>query len=347
MKKTLREVAHYLNTILVPVTQDDVEFEKVYTDVYDEASIRDGVFHFRAFLKHLYEVLEKEADKYDTCKKATHVYENRTTLSQYYPFVHHVGQILMNIGYDALEDESKHCLVCDGRIFNPRLTTSKSVDCIRFLMLCGLRFEGIDVDDKKQDITKITTLNVYYDEVMMYKGLKVMAIAQYDHATLVNQDVFLRCDYRALKNEKPSSEQVLRDTIRNLPTPIQDFVLQLHQTYTQKGLQTIVEIKGFHIYIRYCFKRKDFWGINVSLNNGYHINVKPQKIEEYKALVETFDPSLQAIIKKGYGCGRKGVLQKCDGGCRGMIIPLDNTIETIQNDIKAWFQEELYYLQKK
>jgi hypothetical protein len=32
--------------------------------------------------------------------------------------------------------------------------------------------------------------------------MKVMAIAEKDHGTLVNQDVFLRCDYRALKRER-------------------------------------------------------------------------------------------------------------------------------------------------
>lgn len=47
------------------------------------------------------------------------------------------------------------------------------------------------------------------------------------------------------------------------------------------------------------------WGINASLNNGYHINVKPIMTKEYSDTIETFSPFLQELIANGYGCGKK------------------------------------------
>lgn len=35
----------------------------------------------------------------------------------------------------------------------------------------------------------------------MLTSLKVMAIDETDYGTLVNQDIFLRCDYRILKKD--------------------------------------------------------------------------------------------------------------------------------------------------
>ena len=40
---------------------------------------------------------------------------------------------------------------------------------------------------------------------------------------------------------------IVRDTIKPLPADVQDFILQLHQRYMDKGLTCVVEVKGFHI----------------------------------------------------------------------------------------------------
>ena len=109
-----------------------------------------------------------------------------------------------------------------------------------------------------------------------------------------------------------------------------------------------MEIKGFHIYIKYCYKRKDLWGINASLNNGYHINVKPTKTDEYTDTIKTFSPILQELIVKGYGCGRKReIIGHCDGGCRGIPISLNDSVLSLRNDIVTWFDQEVSCLQKK
>lgn len=98
-----------------------------------------------------------------------------------------------------------------------------------------------------------------------------MAIAEIDHRTLVNQNVFLRCDYRVLKKAETDVLSIVQDTIKPLTADVQEFILKLHHCYLDKGLTCVVETKGFHIYIKCMFKRKDVWGLNASLSNGYHI----------------------------------------------------------------------------
>lgn len=181
----------------------------------------------------------------------------------------------------------------------------------------------------------------------MLTGLRALAIAEIEFGTLDNQDIFLRCDYRALNNEETDALSIVKDLIGPLSADVRNFVLQLHQRYLDQGLNCVVEIKGFHIYIKYRHKRKDLWGINASLNNGYHLNVKAARTEEYAKTVETFPLFLQEVIAKGYGCGRKREIGRCDGGCRGMTIPLDHTVLDISGVIETWFDQELSCSQRK
>lgn len=174
-----------------------------------------------------------------------------------------------------------------------------------------------------------------------------MSHAEIDYGALVNQDVFLRCDYRVLKKDAADELSIVQDTIKPLSEDVQEFIVRLHHRYLDRGLTCVVEIKGFHVYIKYCHKRKDVWGINASLRNGYHINVKSTKTSEYTDTIKTLSPILQELIAKGYGCGRKREIGHCDGGCRGMLIPLDDPVLDLQNDIEAWFDTELAYLQKR
>lgn len=348
MRKTLQDVASYLKEIVVPETHEAYAINKAYTNISDEENIREGVLAFRRFLIRLYDVLHTQGDFFDNSKKVAHEYENRTTLSVYYPFLHHVRTILMNIGYHGTFAENDQSLSCENTIFNGKLSVTKTLECLRFLADCGVCIDGININDKKQKLSDLKTLKVTYpDNPTMLLGLKVMAIAETDHGTLVNQDVFLRCDYRALKKDETDVHSILKDTIKPLSTDVQDFILHLHQRYLDKGLTCVVEIKGFHIYMKYCYKRKDVWGLNASLNNGYHINVKSTKTHEYADVIKTFSPNLQELIEKGYGCGRKREIAHCDGGCRGIPIVLDESVLDIRNEIETWFDHELTYLQKK
>jgi hypothetical protein len=348
MRKTLQDVAGYLKEIMVPETHEAYAINPAYTNVSFEESIREGVLAFRAFLVRLYDVLYAKGDVYDSSKKVAHEYENRTTLSVYYPFLHNVSTILMNIGYHGIPVENAQSLACGNTVFNGKLPVGKNLECLRFLADCGICIDGMDINEKKQNLSDIKTIKITYpDNPTMLTGLKVMAIAEIDHGTLVNQDVFLRCDYRVLKKDETDVLSIVQDTIKPLSSDVQDFILQLHRRCLDKGLTCVVEVKGFHIYMKYCYKRKDLWGINVSLNNGYHINVKSTKTHEYTDTIKTFSPILQELIAKGYGCGRKREIGHCDGGCRGLPISLDDSVLDIRDDIETWFDQEVSCLQKK
>lgn len=347
MRKTLQDVTSYLKGIMVPKTFEAYEINPVFTNISDEESIRKGVLAFRSFLSRFYDVLYTKGNVYDNSKKVAHEYENRTSLSVYYPFLHNVRTILINIGYHGIPVENTKSLVCGNKLFNRKLSMTKNLECLRFLVDCGICIDGIDINKKRQKLFDIKNIKIQYpDNQTMLTGLKVMAVAEVDHRTLVNQDVFLRCDYRVLKKNETDVISILQDTIKPLPEDVQDFILQLHQRYLDKGVTCVVEIKGFHIYMKYCYKRKVLWGINASLNNGYHINVKSTKTQEYPETIKTFPPILQELIAKGYGCGRKREIGHCDGGCRGLSISLNDSVLDIREDIKTWFDNELSCLQK-
>lgn len=348
MRKTLQDVASYLKEIIVSETYEKYEINSLYTNVLDEKSIQEGLQSFRAFLVRFYDILCDRGNAYDTCKKLAHEYENRTTLSVYYPFIHNLSTILMRMGYYGTLKENSKVLFCTHSIFSDKLSVTKTLECLKFLVDCGINIDGIDLNEKKQNLANIKTIKITYpDNPTMLTGLKIMAIAEIDYRTLVNQDVFLRCDYRVLQKEKPDMLSIVQDTIKPLSIDVQNFIIHLHQHYLDKGLTCIVEIKGFHIYIKYCFKRKDIWGINASLNNGYHINIKSTKTDEYTGTIKTLSPVLNELIAKGYGCGRKREIGHCDGGCRGIPISLDDSVLDIQDDIKRWLDQELACLKKK
>lgn len=337
-----------MKEIMVPETHDAYPVSSAYTSVSTEESIWAGVRALRAFLARLFDEVIEKGSIFDNTKKVAHEYENRTSLSVYYPFLHNINTMLISIGYHGVFAEDAQSLVCGNAIFNEKLSVSKNLECLRFLMDCGICVEGIDVHDKKQNLSDVKIIKISYpDNPAMLVGLKVMAIAEVEHRTLLNQDVLLRCDYRILKKDETDVLSIVQDTVKPLPEEVQDFVLQLHQRYLDKGLACVVETKGFHIYIKYCYKQKDVWGINASLSNGYHINVKATKMDEYADTIKTFPSFLQELIAKGYGCGRKREIGRCDGGCRGMPIPLYNATLPMRDDIVAWLDQEVLYLQRK
>lgn len=349
MRKSLQDVANYLKEIMVPETYDAYAINSAYLHVSAEETIREGIRALRIFLCRLYDVLIAEGNAYDNSKKVAHEYENRTSLSVYYPFLHNVNTMLIRIGYFGVLTENKDALVCGNAIFSEKLSASKNLECLRFLVDCGICTDGVDTNEKKQNMLDSKSITVTYpDNPAMLIGLKVMAIAETDYRTLVNQDVLLRCDYRVLKKAETDIVSIVQDTIKPLSADVQEFILKLHHRYLDKGLTCVVETKGFHIYIKYMYKRKDVWGLNASLSNGYHINAKPVKLQEYTDTVAAFSPSLREIIAQGYGCGRKRAeIGHCDGGCRGLPIPLDDSVLAIQDDIVIWFDKELSCLQAK
>jgi hypothetical protein len=150
MRKTLQDVASYLKEIMVPETREAYGIDPVYTKVSSEEHIRKGVLAFRAFLVRLYDGLYAKGPVYDHSKKAAHEYENRTTLSVYYPFLHHVSTLLMNIGYHGKPIENAQALTCGSSILDEKLSVTKTLECLRFLADCGICIDGIDINEKSK-----------------------------------------------------------------------------------------------------------------------------------------------------------------------------------------------------
>lgn len=348
MRKTLGDVADYLKEIMVPAPRQAYPIHPAYEGVWTQAELWEGVLAFRAFLERLYEALTAEGSTYDRCQKAAHAYENRITLSVYYPFLHQVKTMLLHIGYQGVVAQSTGALVCGKDLFPTKLPVSKHLACLRFLAGCGLEIQGIDLDDPKQSLSDLEAIQIDYpNQPKMLTGLKIMATAEIDHGTLDNQDILLRCDHRVLRKQETDGVGILQDTIRPLPQGVQDFILHLHHHAQEMGLACLVEIKGFWIYVKYCCQRRDVWGINASLRNGYHLNIKAEKTQEYPDTIQAFPAILQDLISKGYGCGRKRAGGHCDGGCRGLILPLDETILLHRENLLTWLHQEVACRRKK
>lgn len=140
---------------MAPETHEAYAIDPVCTKLSDEENIRQGVLAFRAFLVRLYDALYAKGDAYDTCKKAAHEYENRITLSVNYPFLHNAGALLMRIGYYGVLCDNAQCISFDNNVFNSKLTVSKTLTCLKFLTICGIGIDGINPNDKKQNLSDI------------------------------------------------------------------------------------------------------------------------------------------------------------------------------------------------
>jgi hypothetical protein len=215
---------------------------------------------------------------------------------------------------------------------------------------CGICIDGINLDEKKPDFSKIETVGVSYpDNPAMLTGLKIMAIAQKEFgANNTNEDVLLRCDYRGLINDEPEADSMLKYIIKPLSVDVQDFVLKLHQRYMDEEVNCDLVIKDFWFKFIYTYKKKEIWTLNISLNNGFGIGIRAKNIGNYADTVEKFSSRLRDMIAKGYGCGKKrGITDKCDGGCRGYRIALDESVLEIGSDIETWFGKELSFMKGK
>ena len=83
------------------------------------------------------------------------------------------------------------------------------------------------------------------------------------------------------------------------------------------------------------------WGLSISLKYGYCLVVRAKKTDKYTDIIKGFPLSLQEKIAKGYGCDRKLRNERCQEGCQGIRIPLDNSILGISKDIETWLDNEV------
>jgi len=349
MRKTLGDLAEHVKSIIVPDTGEAYAIHPDFTCVIAEESIREGITAFRGFLYRLCDAFVAEGDAYDVKTKVAHGYETRSGTSMYYPFLGHVRNLLLGMGYHGVLAGDGHLLVVGGSVFNPKLSVSKSMECLRFLAGRGLSFAGVDVSAKKPELSQIESFAVSYPaHPAMLAGMKAMAMAEKKFSTLANWDIFMRCDYRTLGNGEADAVSTLINTIAPLPGAMRDLIMRLHERCLENGLTCEAEIKDFWILVKYTYKRKVLWGLNKSLNKGFELSVKPMHTAQYADAIETFPKALRDVIAKGHGCGRKRPeIGHCDGGCRGLRLLLDEGLLGMRDSIVTWFDRELAYLGKK
>ena len=350
MQKTLKDMAKFLKEVIPHEIPKDYSINPMFLKITNEKKIREGVLAFRNFLYRICDRLIEEDVLHGKPKKEAHEFMDRTSINTYFPFLSHISNLLMNIGFHGKLNEDKCLLVLNNtqnNLFPANLNNSKKTECFKFLVNCGINFTGFDFAEKNQDFSKIKNLEISYPEnSAMLIGLKTMAIAQNKLDTSINQNIFLRCDYTVIKNEAAEILSAVKDIITPLPADVQKTFLKLHKHYMDKGLNCFLEIKDFWFRFIYANKKKEIWFLGVSMNNGYQIVTKTPNSGNY--IDEIKNPKLKKMIAKGFGCGKKkGTTTSCDGGCRGYRITLDDSFVGLSEDIKMWLDKELEYLQKK
>jgi hypothetical protein len=78
------------------------------------------------------------------------------------------------------------------------------------------------------------------------------------------------------------------------------------------------------------------WEFALSVRHGCHLVIRDKDANKYSDFIANFALPLRAIIERGYGCDRRLRNERCQGGCQGFRIPLDESIIELGDDIKTW-----------
>jgi len=344
MQKTLKDAARHIQNIIPPEPPLTCKVNPVLFNIASEERIKDGICAFRKFLIHLYDILAKDA----------HLYEGKKRLDSHFsaayfgfPFIDNLQKLLLKIAIQGTLSENGESIVGGNELLNEKISASKNRELLRFLTDCGMVIEGIDLNNKKQKLTEIELLAFTYpDNSATLTGLKVMAIAEQELRKKRYHYVFMRCDYRVLMTEQTPATTILKEIIAPLSAEIQDFLLRMHQRHLDKGFDCTVEVWGFWLKIQHSSGKKELWGINTSVNQGYKITVKANNSHKYTDAILNLPLAIQEMIEIGYGCGRKK-FGTCNAGCEGLQIPLNDTILEISDGIETWFDLELSCLRQR
>lgn len=61
-------------------------------------------------------------------------------------------------------DENGQVLNCGSTVFNAKLSFAKNLECIQFLVDCGICIDGVDLKEKKQKLSDIKSIRIMYPE---------------------------------------------------------------------------------------------------------------------------------------------------------------------------------------
>ena len=350
--KPIGEVAAYLKNLIPANLPGNYALKPMFASLAGEETIRSGVLAFRDFLYLLCDRLISDGQSYVKPPKTP------ANMADY-PFLHNLTNLLVEMGVHGTLSESGDSLrvaelpLCtasvdeNGKKKNPKISASSQTECLQFLTLCGFAFQETDL--RALDVT-------YPNNPILLIGLKALAVADMELRTgrrYWNDNHLLQCDYRLMKAEETDILDVLKDFLHPLPKKIQEFALQLHQRYTELGMTCSKSLLG-EVNISYAFISKNrkvlsprdlyaqrIWEFSYSLRHGYCLFVRAKKTEQYADVIETFPPSLREKIKKGYGCDRKLRNERCQHGCQGVRIPLDDEILSISRELETWLDHEM------
>lgn len=360
MQNTISDMARYIKNIIPPNIPETYTLKTMFEHISGEVNIRNSILAFRDFLYLVCDRIIADGSLYDKPIKNTQNNVSHPSLPVSYPFLNNIKSILFNIGYHGELMENNGIILLDdlnlltfvigvdGGQMKAKISVPKLIEALKFLTCCGIYFDGIDLDGGTLDISKVTSLKISYpDNPIMLTGLKVMAIAQKELNAKGNHDIFLRCDYRVLKDEDTEVISILKDFVAPLPAVIQDFALKLHQHYLEAGLTCIVDVFYLGIRFIYSHKNKEIWTFSAAHESGYRILIKAQNTHKYSDVIKTFPLPLQEIISRGFGCNKKLFEEPCQKGCHGFSFPLDDSIIDISQDIEAWLDNEVSCLQRR
>lgn len=351
-QKPINEYAKYLKNLIPANIPDTYALKPIFENVAREENIRNGVIAFRDFLYLFCDRLISDGHLYSKPQKT----KNPTD----YPFLNNINLLLIDIGYHGkLAECGDSLLLTEIPSFTapkPKIPVSKQIECLRFLALCGFVFTGIDLDAKTFNISRVQLLEVSYpNNPILLTGLKALSIASMELRVRFynNADNLLRCDYRVMKAEDTDVLDVLKDILHPLPEKLQKFALDLHQRYIDMGMTCVTlndnEVHFAYSYIknsrralstRYIYQQR-VWEFGLSMKYGYCLTVRAKKTDKYADVIEKFPLYLQEKIAQGYGCDRKLRNERCQGGCQGIRIPLDDSILNISRDIETWLDNEV------
>jgi hypothetical protein len=325
----------------------------VFKCVADDDIVRKGVIAFRDFLNLFYDRLISDGDLHFKLQK------NPKSMADY-PFLNDFITLLIDMGYHGkMSDGGDSLLINEIPLFaasKPKVPGSRQIAAMRFLSLCGFVFSGIDLEAKSLNLSATRLPEATYPgNPGLLIGLKAMSIADTELRVerSQNDNIFMRCDYRVMKAEGTDAIDILTDLIHPLPVQIQNFALDLHRHYINAGMTCVTIISTFDVHLAYSFtknSRRDLsardiyylrvWEFAISLRHGFCLVVRSRNTDKYADVVKNFHFSLRDKIAQGYGCDRKLRNERCQGGCQGIRIPLDESIYGIRQDVEMWLDKE-------
>ncbi|WP_125140303.1 hypothetical protein [Clostridium transplantifaecale] len=350
MQKPIGEYAAYLKNLIPADIPDAYELKPMFKNISSEENIRSGVIAFRDFLYVFCDRLISDGHLY--------VKPQNTRNPLDYPFLNHINQLLLDIGYDGRLNESGESLfiteIPSFTARKPQIPVSKQMEYLRFLALCDFTFTGIDLDAKTFHITDGLLEVTCPNAPMMPTGLKALSIAAVKLWVRFhnNADKLYRFDYRVMKAEDTDVTGILKDIIHSQPENIQRFALELHQRYMDMGMTcTVINDNATHFAYAYTKNSRRIlsprdiysrrvWEFDVSLKYGYCLVVRTKHTDRYADVIETFPIYLREKIAAGYGCDRKLRNEPCQGGCQGIRIPIDDSTAAMKRDIELWLDHE-------